>query len=80
MEEGPLMLPIFKEDVSGYEGVLLPHRIMALAAIQVNVVSLEDNRTAFILFLCPFIKLFIYIYILAKNSLYVNCLMFCILF
>jgi hypothetical protein len=43
MEEAPLLLPIFKENL-GYEGALLPHRIMALAAIQVNVISLKETR------------------------------------
>jgi hypothetical protein len=43
MEEAPLLLPIFKENL-GYEGALLPHRIMALAAIQVNIMSLEIIR------------------------------------
>ncbi|KDR15514.1 hypothetical protein L798_10580, partial [Zootermopsis nevadensis] len=33
MEEAKVLLPIFKEDFS-YESVLLPHRIMAFAAIQ----------------------------------------------
>jgi len=40
MDEAPLLLPIFSEDNLEHEGALLPQRIMALAAIQVNVITL----------------------------------------
>jgi hypothetical protein len=36
MEETPVLVPIFSEDLD-HEGALLPQRIMALAEIQVNV-------------------------------------------
>jgi hypothetical protein len=42
MEETPMLLPIFDEDLD-HEGALLPQRIMALAEIQVSVESLEGT-------------------------------------
>jgi hypothetical protein len=38
MEESTLLLPIFSQDNSDHEIALLPHMIMTLAAIQVNVI------------------------------------------
>jgi hypothetical protein len=43
MEETPMLLPIFNEDDLDQEGALLPQRIMALAEIQVNVMSLDGT-------------------------------------
>jgi hypothetical protein len=42
MEETPVLIPIFSEDLDN-EGALLPQRIMALAEIQVNVKPLEGT-------------------------------------
>ena len=41
MEESSLLLPIFSQDNSDNEIALLPHMIMTLAAIQVNVILRE---------------------------------------
>jgi hypothetical protein len=41
MEESSLLLPIFSQDNSDNEIALLPHMIMNLAAIQVNVILRE---------------------------------------
>jgi hypothetical protein len=38
MEESTLLLPIFSQDNSDHETALLPHMIMTLASIQVNVI------------------------------------------
>ena len=38
MEESTLLLPIFSQDNSDHEIALLPHMIMTLASIQVNVI------------------------------------------
>jgi hypothetical protein len=58
MEETPMLLPIFTEDLD-HEGALLPQRIMALAEIQVSVESLEGT-------VCDFLELqnlFIFAYL-----------------
>jgi len=44
MEESTLLLPIFSQDNSDHEIALLPHMIMTLASIQVNVI-LRARRT-----------------------------------
>lgn len=43
MEEATLLLPIFSQDNSDREIALLPHMIMTLASIQVNVI-LQERR------------------------------------
>jgi hypothetical protein len=47
MEESTLLLPIFSQDNSEHENVLLPHMIMTLASIQVNVILRERRINEF---------------------------------